>query len=124
MKLKVFELTETGDILLDGLAQPTPLYGKEAAEQMIIAGIALWRGNWFADPLRGVPWLRIMKKLYSRSDIIQVFTEAILKISIVDEVLDLFIKVGDEVNPDNRRIAQMTYLIVVNGERVNGEIQI
>ena len=122
MALKNFKLTETGDIELDSMSRPTVLLGKEAAEQQVKAAISLWRGNWFLDTQRGVPWLRILKKNYSRSEIIQVFTTAILKLSIVTDVLDLFIRVG--ADPEKPRTAQMTYLIIVDGQQVTGEIEL
>ncbi len=122
MALKVHKLTDTGDIELDNMAQATDLLGKVAAEQMIVAAISLWKGNFFVDPERGVDWLRILKKKFTRVEIVQVFTQAIQKLDIVDEVLDLFINVGDNENPELARTAQMTYLIIVDGGKVDGSI--
>ena len=122
MALKVHKLTDTGDIELDNMAQATDLLGKVAAEQMIVAAISLWKGNFFVDLERGVDWLRILKKKFTRVEIVQVFTQAIQKLDIVDEVLDLFINVGDNENPELARTAQMTYLIIVDGGKVDGSI--
>jgi hypothetical protein len=122
MALKTFKLTDSGDIELDSEARPTVLLGKLAAEQLVKASISLWRGNWAFDETRGVDWLRILKKNYTRSEIVQVFTQAILKVSVVEEVLDLFINVG--ADPDKPRVAQMTYLIIVDGQQVEGSIEL
>lgn len=124
MALKTFKLTITGDIELDRLSQPTILLGQEAADQIIIGAISLWKGNYFADEDRGVEWLDILKKLYTRSEIIRVFTEAILKVSFVDEVLDLYINVGDEDDKTKRRTAVMNYLIVADGEQITGGVEL
>ncbi len=125
MALTTHKLTESGDIELNSLSQPVTLRGKEAAEQMVVSAISLWRGNWFADLDRGVDWLRIAKKLYTKTEIIQIFQQAVLKLSIVDEVLDLFIRVGStDGDPTLTRTATMTYLIVVDGEKVDGSVQL
>lgn len=115
MALKVLELTSTGDLKLDGLSKPTSLLGASAIEALVVGVLSLWKGDWFRNLNRGVNWLGILKKLYNRATIVSILTKALLQLPEIDEVTDVFINVDSET-----RIAQITYLVVADGERVTG----
>lgn len=115
MALKDFKLTPSGDLELNTLAQPTPIYGRDAITQLVGASLSLWLGNWFRDPTRGVDWLNVMKLAYSRAEIINILTRALNKVPYIDEVVDISIKVNNET-----REATLTYTIKALGAPITG----
>lgn len=117
MSLKTFKLDETGDLIFDNAARPIQLLGTDAVDQVVKAAISLWLGNWYRDLERGVDWLSIFQKRQSRAAIIQILTDALLQVEYVEQVTDIFISVDKET-----RVAEMTYLIFVNNEKVTGSV--
>lgn len=115
MALKDFKLTNSGDIELNTLAQPTPIYGKDAIDQIVRAALSLWLGNWFRDVSRGVDWLNVVKLVYSRAEIIDIITRALLKVAYVDEVVDISLKVNNQT-----REAKLTYTVKAFGDLITG----
>ena len=119
MALKDFKLTDGGDIILDDLAKPTVLLGQEAINQIVKMGFSLWLKNWFRDPTRGVDWLGVLKKQVSIRGAIDLLTTAIIKISFVTEVIDIFIQIDKET-----RVAKITYFVVADRQQVTGSIEL
>ena len=117
MALKAIKLTETGDIEQDTLSKPTYLYGQDAVDQLVRNAFGIWLNEWFRDPTRGVDWLNIFKKKYNRNEIIQILTTALLKITYITEVTDIFILVDDA-----ERTVTITYSVIADGEAVTGAV--
>ena len=117
MALKTFLVDDSGDLVLDGQSKPTVLLADEAINQIIKAGFSLWQGNWFRNTNRGVAWLDILIKRYNRTAIIQTLTEAIIQIPYVQQVIDIYISVDNET-----RIAEFSYLVLVDNEQVSGTL--
>lgn len=116
MALKDFKLTDTGDIELNTIAQPTVLLGKDAIDQICRVAISLWKGNWFRDVRRGVDWLNVFKLVYVKEDLISIISSALKRIAYVDEVVDVSIKVTN-----SERKAEITYTVKALGSFITGK---
>lgn len=115
--LSTLKLTDGGDLVMNTLNQAVTLTGRDAIEQKVKAAFSLWLGNWFRDLNRGVDWLKVFKKKYTQREVITVLTKAILQLDVIDSVIDIYLKV-DKVF----RTAEITYLVLANGEKVLGTI--
>lgn len=117
MALSTLELTLSGDIKMNTLSQAVTLIGRDAIEQKITAAFSLWRGNWFRNPLRGVDWLNVFKKKFTRREVIQILTTAILQLNAVISVIDIYLKVDKPT-----RKAEITYVVKTDSGIVEGSV--
>jgi len=113
MALKDIKLTPSGDIAMDVNSRPTWIYDKEAVTQICDVGISLWKGNWFADPKRGVDWLGVFRLTYNRQALIGIIASALRKIKYVKDVVDVTIDVKN-------RVAQIAYTVKTDVGKVSG----
>lgn len=116
MALKDFKLTNSGDVELNTLAQPTVLYGKDAIDQLVRAALSLWKGNWFRDTKRGVDWLGVMKLQYGKNEIIDKISSALKRVVYIDEVVDVGLKVDRAT-----RVATISYTVKAFGKFITGK---
>ncbi len=93
--MKVIKLVN-GDIpLTQGDAEF--LEGDDAKRQIIRNALSIWQGEWFRDRTRGVRWLDILQKRYSRKFIESEIRRVLLTggFDFIDTVLDPLIAVAD-----------------------------
>lgn len=112
-------LIENGDIVLDSVGKPTVLIGERAVHQIVNNTLAMWKTEYFRDITRGVNWIRILGKRYSKNGIIQELTRALLKSSYVDEIVDISIKVNAET-----RNGEIYYTIVSSGRKIRNILEV
>ena len=103
MAILDLELSNDGDLILDGSGRPTRITGQQAVNQIIRQLLKLWRGDWSFDTERGVDWPSILQKRINRIAIIQIISLALLQSQYVETVVDVFINVNRET-----RVATIT----------------
>ncbi len=118
MALKTLKLTLTGDLELDRLSKPTVLLGRDAIEQIVKTTFSLHAGNWFRDQDRGIPWDRILVKLFNRRTIIQLLQQALLKNENIEEVVEITVEVVED------RQVNIGYFVIADGQLVTGVVTV
>jgi len=117
--IKDLLMTNPGDIVLDNHGMPTYIYGQTAIEQIIRNTVKIWAGEWFRDTSRGIDWPAIVSNQYSKAQIIEIISIAILKIKYIQEIVDI----SFELDNTNSTVT-MTYTILADSTIINGSVAI
>lgn len=91
--------------------------GLEAVNQILQGAVLLWKGNWFADPAKGVNWLAIFRKQFSIEGIRDEIKRVLLAVDFVSSVVVVTIDVNKET-----RLAEIGWTVIVSGEKVTGGV--
>jgi len=117
MAIRTIQIDDTGDPVLDAYSRPTWLTGRDAITQVVRVALSLVKGNYIYDTSRGVDRQAIIKRNFTRQEVIAVLSTAILKVPYITEVIDIVITL-DALS----RVAAINFSVKADGEIVNGSL--
>jgi len=114
---------ENGDLVLDQSGHTTNLTGKDAAKQIVMNALAMWKGTWFLKPNDGIDWMEVTKKGKTINEILQIITSGLVKNPYIQKVIDTSISFKDDTDIRNRK-ATLNYIVLIDNQNIVGSVSL
>jgi len=110
-----------GDIALDQSGKATRLTGADAAKQIVMNALSMWKGTWYRDLNQGIDWWSVAQKGNSTDTILQIITSGIVKNPYIQKVVDISISFLNNTDITQRK-ATLNYTVLIDNQNIVGSI--